>query len=111
LRWVGGAWAENALLAFYADASIQVVPGVPDQFPATVNPLAHWQQQGGLLLCPLGQVERPIATDCPQQMRAWLQAHGQQAEPIRISVESHGFWFQQRIPFAYLAFDYLPTRP
>jgi hypothetical protein len=44
-------------------------------------------------------------------MQAWLQAHGQQAEPIRITVESQGFWFPKRIPFAYVAFDYLPIRP
>lgn len=111
LRWVGGAWAENALLAFYGDASIQVVPGVPDQFPATVSPLADWQQQGGLLLCPLGPFEKPVATDCPQQMQAWLQAHRQPVEPIRIPVESQGRWFPKRIAFAYLAFDYLPIRP
>ena len=111
LRWVGGAWAENALLAFYGDDSVQVVPGVPDQFPATVNPVANWQQQGGLLLCPLGQVDKPTATDCPQQMQAWLHANGQQVEPYRIVVESHGFWFTKRMPFAYVAFDYLPIRP
>ncbi len=111
LRWVGGAWAENALLAFYGDDSIQVVPGVPDQFPATVNPVANWDQQGGLLLCPMGELEKPAGTDCPQKMQTWLQAKGQTADVIRITVHSQGFWFPKRVPFTYVAFDYLPMRP
>ena len=48
LRWVGGQWAENALLAFYGDPALQVVPGVPNQFPATVIPLQDWQQQASV---------------------------------------------------------------
>jgi len=111
LRWVGGAWAEDALLAFYGDASIQVVPGVPDQFPATVSPLVQWPQQAGLLLCPLGPVHQPDVTDCPQQMQVWLKAHGQSAEPIRITVQKRGLWFPKQIPYAYVAFDYLPAQP
>jgi len=111
LQWVGGAWAENALLAFYGDPSLQVVPGVPDQFPATVNPVLNWAGQGGLLLCPMGEVDKPTPTNCPQQMQTWLQAHGQLAEPIRITVERQDFWFPKRIPFAYISFDYLPIRP
>lgn len=111
LRWVGGAWAENALLAFYGDDSIQVVPGVPDQFPATVSPLADWQHQGGMLMCPLGPLDKPLQTDCPQQMQAWLQAHGQSSEPIHLTVASQGWRFPKRISFAYVAFDYLPIRP
>jgi hypothetical protein len=111
LRWVGGAWAENALLAFYGDPSIQVIPGVPDQFPATVNPLPSWQLQGGMLLCPLGPVEKPIATDCPQHMQAWLDANGHPAQAIRVTVQSQGMRFTKHMPFAYVAYDYLPIRP
>ncbi len=114
LRWVGGAWAENALLAFYGDASIQVVPGVPDRFPATVNPVDHWSQQGGLLLCPLGPLglfEPFVDPSCPKKMQLWLQAHGQPTEPIRITVQKQGLLFPKPIPFAYLAFDYLPLGP
>ncbi len=111
LRWVGGAWAENALLAFYGDASIKVVPGVPDQFPATVNPVANWAQQGGLLLCPMGQVDKPIDSGCQQKMQVWLQTKGQSGEVIRITVQSQGLWFPKHVPFSYVVFDYLPVRP
>ena len=111
LRWVGGAWAENALLAFYGDPSIRVVPGVPDQFPATVSPLTGWSQQAGLLLCPLGplsQFEPFVDPGCPKKMQQWLQAQGMPAEPIRIIVQKQGLLFPKPIPFVYLAFDYLP---
>lgn len=108
LRWVGGQWAENALLAFYGDKRLQVVAGVPDVFPATVTPLANWEQQGGLLLCPLGPVERPVQTSCPEQMRAWLQSQGQAREGVTLTVQSEGYRFPRSMPFQYLAFDYLP---
>ena len=108
LRWVGGQWAENALLAFYGDAALRIVPGVPDQFPATVSPLKDWSQQAGLLLCPLGPVDKPEPTTCPQEMKAWLQAQGQSSEPIALTVKSQGLRFVLDKPFAYLAFAYLP---
>ena len=111
LRWVGGAWAENALLTFYGDATIHVVPGVPDQFPSTVTPLASWQQQAGLLLCPLGPVDEQIDTGCPEKMQTWLQTQGQSIESIRVTVEKQGFRFPKHVPFAYVAFDYLPVKP
>lgn len=108
LKWVGGQWAENALLAFYGDARLNVVPGVPDAFPATVTPLMGWEKEGGLLLCPLGPVAKPIATDCPQQMQAWLENMGQPATAHTLVVQSEGYRFVHRMPFQYLVFDYLP---
>jgi hypothetical protein len=59
----------------------------------------------------MGPVEQPAQTVCPQQMQAWLQAHGQSVEPIRITVEKQGWRFPRQMPFAYVAFDYLPPRP
>jgi hypothetical protein len=111
LQWVGGQWAENALLAFYGDHRLRVVPEVPDQFPAAVSPLPNWQTRAGVLLCPLGPVSAPIATDCPQRMRAWLQSQGQNTEPTLITVKSEGLRFPLDKPFAYLVFEYLPTKP
>ncbi len=111
LRWVGGQWAENALLAFYGDPALQVVPGVPNQFPATVIPLQDWQQQAGLLLCPLGPIDKPEPNNCPQDMRTWLSAQGQIPNPIELTVASTGLRFPQHKPFAYIAFPYLPAQP
>ncbi len=111
LRWVGGQWAENALLAFYGDPSLRVVPGVPDQFPATVNPLHNWQQQAGLLLCPLGPIDAPEPSSCPQDMQNWLLTQGQTPEAIELTVVSKGMRFVLDKPFAYIAFAYLPPAP
>jgi len=108
LEWVGGQWAESALLAFYGDHTLRVVPEVPDQFPATVNPLPNWPSRAGLLLCPRGLVSEPLATDCPERMQAWLQSQGQNATPLTITVKSQGMRFPLDMPFAYTVFEYLP---
>ncbi len=113
LQWVGGQWAENALLAFYGDAKIRVVPGVPDQYPATVNPLTDWKYRAGLLLCPLGpgQADNAVEAECPKRMRVWLQAHEQGMEPITITLNREGLRFPLNKPFSYMVFEYLPVKP
>jgi hypothetical protein len=111
LEWVGGQWAESALLAFYGDPKLRVVPEVPDEFPASVSPLPNWQTRAGLLLCPLGPVSTPVASDCPDRMRAWLKAQGQNPEPWTLTVKSQGMRFPLDMPFAYMAFEYLPKTP
>ena len=111
LRWVGGQWAENALLSFYGNPDLRVVPGVPDEFPATVTPLEGWQQQAGLLLCPLGPLAHPEPSSCEADMRHWLTQQGQTPEAIELTIASPGLRFPLHIPFAYIAFAYLPPRP
>ena len=54
LHWAGGEWAENAMLAFYAQPNLHTVPGLPDSLPARLTCLGPWQSLNGLLLCPLG---------------------------------------------------------
>ncbi len=111
LEWVGGQWAESALLAFYGDHTLRVVPEVPDQFPATVSPLPNWQSRGGLLLCPMGPESAPVNTDCPERMQTWLQSQGQNSPTILITVKSQGVRFPLDKPFSYIAFEYLPKKP
>lgn len=108
LDWVGGQWAESALLTFYGDNRLRVVPEVPDQFPATVNPLPHWETRAGLLLCPMGPISAPNGSDCPERMKVWLISHHQKSEPIDITVRSEGLRFPLDKPFRYIAFEYLP---
>jgi hypothetical protein len=108
LAWVGGQWAESALLAFYGDNRLRVVPEVPDQFPATVHPLSQWEKRGGLLVCPMGPVSAPNGSNCPERMKAWLASHQQKSEPIDITVRSEGLRFPLDKPFRYIAFEYLP---
>jgi hypothetical protein len=111
LKWVGGQWAENALVAFYGDHHLRVIPGVPDQFPATVNPLTGWQQQAGVLLCPLGPLEKTEeSTLCAEQMASWLFKQGQPQDPIEFKVHSEGLRFPLIKPFSYLVFDYVPPK-
>ena len=130
LGWSGGAWADNALLAFYGDRRIRALPGLPDASPATLAPHADWASQGGVLLCPLGRVgaSRPAADDnpplppavpsthyskdpdtCLADMRAWLQAQGQPAEPITLRVTREGWRFPRQVPFDYAVFLYRPA--
>ncbi len=110
LAWVGGQWAESALLAFYGDNRLQVVPEVPDQFPATVNPMPQWETRAGLLLCPMGPVGAPNGSDCPERMKNWLRTHGQKTDPIEVTVRSQGMRFPRDMPFHYIAFAYLPPQ-
>ena len=132
LGWSGGAWADNALLAFYGDPHIRALPGVPDAAPATLAPAPGWAQQGGVLLCPLGRVDNahtmPREPDMPNEprpavpsihysndpgacladMRAWLAQHGQSAEPITLRVTRQGWRFPRQVPFEYAVFLYRP---
>jgi hypothetical protein len=110
LAWVGGQWAESALMAFYGDNRLRVVPEVPDQFPASVNPLPLWETRAGLLICPMGPISAPNGSDCPERMKVWLSSQHQKAEPIDITVRSEGLRFPLDKPFRYIAFEYLPPR-
>lgn len=127
LGWSGGAWADNALLAFYGDHHIRALPGLPDASPATLAPHRDWASQGGVLLCPLGRVGAqqqavdsnppPVPStryskdpdSCLADMRAWQQAHGQLAEPIVLRVMRQGWRFPRQVPFEYAVFFYRPA--
>lgn len=127
LGWSGGAWADNALLAFYGDRHIRALPGLPDASPATLAPHPDWALQGGVLLCPLGRVgaqrQPPDASrpppvpsthyskdpdTCLADMRAWQQAQGQATEPITLRVTRQGWRFPRQVPFDYAVFLYRP---
>jgi len=127
LGWSGGAWADNALLAFYGDHHIRALPGLPDASPATLAPHPDWASQGGVLLCPLGRVGAqrqpldasrppPVSSthyskdpdSCLADMRAWQQAQGQATEPITLRVTRQGWRFPRQVPFDYAVFLYRP---
>jgi hypothetical protein len=130
LGWSGGAWADNALLAFYGDRHIRALPGLPDASPATLAPHPAWASQGGVLLCPLGraQAQRPALKDedkagtamvpstryskdpeaCLADMRAWLTRQGQPSDPITLRVTRQGWRFPRQVPFDYAVFLYRP---
>lgn len=109
LEWVGGQWGENALMAFYGDPSLRILPGLPDQFPATLSPLAKWRDSPGLLLCPAIPIAPASQAECDDQMQAWLRARAQNAAPIMINVARTGWRFPLSRSYEYHAYVYLPT--
>ena len=112
LGWVGGAWAENALLSFYALPKARTLPGLPDSYPALFNPHPAWQQQAGMLLCPRGTLRpdgsQPLPTVCDQQAQQWLLQRGQNATPRLLTAQRQGWRFPHPQTFVYAVFDVLP---
>ena len=106
LAWVGGDWAENAMLAFYAQPRLLTLPGLPDTEIARLSAVGDWQRQPGLLLCPLGPVSTPqAATDCQRQAQDWLAARGLSAQPHVLQVARSGWRFPQPQAWAYAVYD------
>lgn len=115
LQWVGGAWAENAMLSFYAQPHLRTVPGLPDGEYAHVLAPLDWRRQAGLLLCPRGPLQAepgPGAQsgDCEREARDWLARRGQPGEPRVLTVQRTGWRFPEARPYAYAVFDVLPGR-
>lgn len=117
LGWVGGAWADNAMLTFYARPGLHTVPGTPDSFPAQLGRLGAWQQRHGLLLCPLGPVQTGAsasfdANACAQEMQAWLRAQGLPTDAHITTAQRSGWMFPHPQSFAYAVFDVMAaTQP
>ena len=120
LQWAGGQWAENALLAFYAQPGLRTVPGLPDSYPAQLMGLGDWTQQYGILLCPLGPqtigdgdegevpAQRLAVNSCVSATRQWLQTQGLEESLHTYVVARSGWRFPQPIRFGYAVFDVLP---
>lgn len=110
LQWVGGAWAENAMLSFYAQPHLRTLPGVPDGPKARVYGTAGaWQQGQGLLLCPRGPGGAATTTPCEQEAMSWLQARGLPAVAHVLVVQRTGWRFPRPVPFSYAVFDVPPA--
>ncbi|XOV88788.1 MAG: glycosyltransferase family 39 protein [Pseudomonadota bacterium] len=107
--WVGGTWPENGLVAFYGDASVRILPGFPDQFPATVIPHRAWAAQPGLVLCPRGQPDKPRPGSCDDEANAWFARQGVVPSVIEFSVQKRGFRHPLNRPFAYRAYVFRPA--
>ncbi len=113
LQWVGGDWAENAMLAFYAQPRLRTVPGLPDGGRASVLAPLDWRHQAGLLLCPRGPVGEapgvtPQSAECEAQAREWLAHRGQPPEPHVLTLKRQGWRFPLARNYAYAVFDVMP---
>jgi len=111
LGWTGGQWADNALVAFYVSGRIRALPGLPDQWPATLTPHPTWAQEGGLLICPHGPVTKDATarTACEQQAEDWLHGHGHAVLRHRLEAARSGWRFPHPVPHAYVVYDVLPA--
>jgi len=115
LRWAGGDWAQDALVAFYGDNQVRTLPGLPDSPEARMYDYPDWAQQGGILLCgrgPVGQDGTPAPpTPCEGEAAAWLARHGQPGGPMLLKVRKPTNWrFPHPKPYMYAIFEYLPPR-
>ena len=116
LQWAGGNWAENSILAFYGDANIRILPGMPDAYPAMFDPHLQWQQQAGLLLCPQGAIggdSAPkislLADGCDKQAQQWLQQRGQSTQGTSIVVQRSGWRFPKAVAYRYMVYPFVPS--
>jgi hypothetical protein len=113
LQWVGGDWAESAMLSFYAQPHLRTIPNLPDSEYARVLTPPDWRHEPGLLLCPRGPVASepgPTAKsrDCELQAQTWLAKLGLPQEPRVLTVQRSGWRFPLARPYAYAVFDVLP---
>jgi len=106
LGWVGGDWAGNAMLAFYAQPHLLTVPGLPDSKEARMLGVGPWQARDGVLLCLRGPLSTAQdATDCDRQARQWLAARGRSTQPHVLQVARSGWRFPRAQPWVYAVYD------
>ena len=106
LGWSGGAWPDNAMMAFYTHPAIRALPGLPDSREASLAPHPAWAGEPGILICP----PLPGGQDCVARSQAWLTARGLPAEPRSLSAARQGWRFPRPTEQSLLVFD-VPPRP
>lgn len=110
LSWVGGHWAENALVAFYGDPNIRVVPGMPDSPAANALGGLEWQGKAGMLLCPKSFAASSAAIRCVQEVRGWLKSNNFPVLEFSVNVRKAGYRFSANLNFEYVGYIYLPDK-
>lgn len=108
--WVGGLWAENAALSFYGDAAIRVVPGMPDEFPASLDRgfAARWSGEPGLIYCPPMARSPGVQGECEAEALRWLASRGLPVQKIEFDASRTGWRFPERRTFRYVGYMVLP---
>ncbi|MFZ9508753.1 MAG: hypothetical protein ACO29W_17245, partial [Burkholderiaceae bacterium] len=105
LGWSGGAWPDNAMIAFYSHPAIRSLPGLPDSREASIAPHPAWTVEYGILVCP----SLPAGEACVARSQAWLQARGLPSEPRPLSAARHGWRFPNAFEQSLLVFDVPPA--
>lgn len=108
LQWVGGDWAGNAMLSFYAQPHLLTVPGLPDSPDARMEQVGDWLHQNGVLLCLRGEVKGatpPAPTACDHEAAQWLAARGLPDTPHVVRAERSGWRFPHPHAWDYAVYD------
>ncbi len=110
-RWVGGLWAENAALAFYGDPTLRVIPGLPDEMPASLDrqAAAAWENEPGLIYCPPVARQPQAQPDCEAAALRWLASQGLPVQKIEFEASRTGWRFPKSRSFRYVAYTVLPA--
>ncbi len=108
--WVGGLWAENAALAFYGDPGLRVIPGMPDEFPASLDRTvaARWSAEPGLIYCPPVARHPGAQAECEADALRWLQGQGLPVQKIEFEASRSGWRFPRARPLRHVAYLVLP---
>lgn len=112
LGWTGGEWAENAMVAFFVSDQVRALPGMPGEWPTTLAPHPGWEQQGGLMICPRGPLNKAQvyeASNCEVEVQEWLEKTGRPIRPLWLTAARSGWRFPHPMEFAWVVYDVLPT--
>ncbi|MFM7759957.1 MAG: hypothetical protein ACKO6R_03710, partial [Burkholderiaceae bacterium] len=108
--WVAGIWAENASVAFYGDKKIKVLPGFPDQPPATLDDSLSriWEDKYGLIYCPPVAGASELQESCEQDAREWLTSHELPIDEVEFVAHRSGWTFPDPKRYRYVGFMVAP---
>ena len=108
-QWVAGSnWPETGLVSFYGDQSIYALEGLPNEFPATLVPLADWDKKAGMLLCLRGYLDQPELQGCSILAEEWLKRHHREVRYFELTLAREGRRFPVHRPYRYRAYIVLP---
>jgi 4-amino-4-deoxy-L-arabinose transferase-like glycosyltransferase len=110
LGWSSGYWGENAMVGFYADHHVKALPNLPDSPEALISPLPNWQNQAGVIVCPLGPLDKPQdqSPQCMAKTQHWLEKLGHPTSPRIYALAREGARYPHSIQFRYAVYHYLP---
>ncbi len=111
LEWIGGAWPENVAIAFYGENNARVIPGLPDIYPATVNPIVDWEKKAGLFVCPAVRViigYEAELNSCVNKYKVWIESKGKKPETLYLETKKKGWRFANNVFFGYAVIIYIP---
>jgi len=111
LEWVGGAWPENAAIAFYSENSPRVIPDFPDTYPALINPIINWEKGAGVFVCPSAELSKDYIGElkpCVDKYKKWIESRGKKAEVFYLEAAKKGWRFSNNVLFNYALVIYIP---